>query len=821
MNDADRIFAAKCLLEKLLDENELIVALVMWRPSEARETSLADFAARWGLVRQALVDEFHAYLHHLAGDYLPERAKRLRAHAEEVSARALQQTSRPRLLEFFAGRSDGAATAHVVALVDFQLLRKAAQGGLGEVWLAHDENLNRNLAVKFLKEKLWDQPALRKRFEQEAQITGRLQHPNIIPIFQFGRRQAEDGGVPFYAMPFVEGNTLRELIASFHQERRRGAMDRLALIRLLDAFRSVCQAIAYAHSQGVLHRDLKPENVMVGKFGDVVVLDWGLAKDIRGDGGAAPTDVHPDSKPATENKAIAVARADPPAHVAAVNEDPETHPGTLVGTPVYMAPEQASGNTAAVNERTDIFGLGGILFYLLTDRPPHERRQGESVDEFLFRVATRPSRRACEVERRAAPMLDAICARAMAFEPHERYATASQLAADVERWIVGEPAAGIRESVALKCSRWIVRRQRGVISAGGATFVLLLLAAISWSHWSVSTKEVVEQQLHDSHYAVQVFAKKLLVAAEKLAGDVRFLGESRSAYGLLEARRSGNDSSIREAKRRFDDNLNRYASRRRTLRRAALIDFQGTPPERAALFETSDLGKPIVHQSSDEGLHAAERARGALEQLDDDSVILDKIYLVADSTRNPSQIWPRVRLIAPVFDDKKSLAGAIVIDTQFGIVDPKFAPKEEHENRERDTDWFMMDDAGTTLWSDPGRYFSEKDVPTGRPIVQVIPELAPMFQSGSSAPQELSIEQSGGSGVAVYAGSIFIPYFRPAPRLTIAASTPREPIIAASARRQSSMNNIAAAIASIAAAFALISGTVVMAVVRRSQRCFD
>jgi len=231
----------------------------------------------------------------------------------------------------------------------FQLLGEIARGGMGAVLKGRDPDLGRDLAIKVLLEKHRDHPELVRRFVEEAQIGGQLQHPGIVPVYelgQFGNHR------PYFAMKLVEGRTLAALLTA----RENTAQD---LPRLLDIFEQVCQTLAYAHDRGVIHRDLKPSNVMVGNFGEIQVMDWGLAK-VLSRGGLADD---PPAHPAREAALIWTARNGSDAVISKA--------GSVLGTPAYMAPEQARGDLEQVDERADVFGLGAILCEILTGRPPY------------------------------------------------------------------------------------------------------------------------------------------------------------------------------------------------------------------------------------------------------------------------------------------------------------------------------------------------------------------------------------------------------------------------------------------------------------------
>jgi serine/threonine-protein kinase len=227
----------------------------------------------------------------------------------------------------------------------YQLEEELARGGMGAVWRARDPELGRTLAVKVLREDYRGRPDLGRRFREEAQITGQLQHPGIPPVHEVGTLA---DGRPFFAMKLIKGRTLADLLS----ERSAPAAD---LPRFLGIFEQVCQAVAYAHSKGVIHRDLKPHNVMVGAFGEVQVMDWGLAK-VLGDRGS------PNTGKVEEVSAIVTDRAATPGWAS--------QPGAQLGTPAYMAPEQARGEVDRLDERCDVFGLGAILCVLLIGQPP-------------------------------------------------------------------------------------------------------------------------------------------------------------------------------------------------------------------------------------------------------------------------------------------------------------------------------------------------------------------------------------------------------------------------------------------------------------------
>jgi serine/threonine protein kinase len=320
-----------------------------------------------------------------------------------------------------------------------------ARGGLGEVLTAHQEELDRTVALKRILPEARSEQA-RMRFLREAAITARLQHPGIVPIYGLG--QDDDG--PFYTMPFIRGKTLREAIFEFHQDEslRRDAGPRSLRFReLLQQFITVCNTIGYAHDQGIVHRDLKPSNIMLGQYGETLVVDWGLAKRIGAAGGEAIVEGNvpsPDSSPFD---------------VTAV--------GDILGTRQYMSPEQARGEP--VGHAGDIFSLGLILYEILTGRPAYDTStlpRGLSR-ESLWEARIEPPRSRDPGVPRA---LEKICLKALATRPEGRYASTNALADDVNRWLADEPVTAHGEGWNERLARW-ARRNRAAV--GAVTFALL------------------------------------------------------------------------------------------------------------------------------------------------------------------------------------------------------------------------------------------------------------------------------------------------------------------------------------------------------------
>ena len=325
----------------------------------------------------------------------------------------------------------------------FRLLRPHARGGLGEVFVALDSELHREVALKQILEKHADDPVSRQRFVLEAEVTGGLEHPGIVPVYGLG---TYGSGRPYYAMRFIKGDSLKEAIEQFHADislKNDPGRRSFELRKLLRRFLDVCNAIDYAHSRGVIHRDIKPANIILGKHGETLVVDWGLAK--------------------------AVGRADPSVGEQTIapssSGSSETMPGSALGTPAYMSPEQAAGDLDRLGPRSDVYSLGATLYCLLTGKPPFE---GDDVGEILRKVQRGDFVPPRQLESSLDAALEAVCLKAMANQPGDRYPSCRALADDVERWMADEPVSAWAEPWTRKLSRWLTRHRTGVTGAAAA-----------------------------------------------------------------------------------------------------------------------------------------------------------------------------------------------------------------------------------------------------------------------------------------------------------------------------------------------------------------
>jgi hypothetical protein len=361
--------------------------------------------------------------------------------------------------------ASAASPAELAARVEagrYKPLSFHAEGGLGVVFVAEDGELRRNVALKCMQQAAALDDDARARFLLEAEITSKLEHPGVVPVYGLGRDAA---GRPYYAMRFIHGATLADAVERFHAAAADGSERPVELQRLIRRFVSVCETMAYAHARGVVHRDLKPSNIMLGAYGETLVVDWGLAKRLeRADEGSG--------NPTPE-----------PLRLLLQGDGGRTVPGEVRGSPAYMSPEQARGEWDRIGRASDVYSLGATLYVLLTGRPPYAGRNTYETVEKVKAGACPPPR---AVNPAVPKPLDAICCKAMRFEPGERYAGAAELARDLERWLADEPVTAWREPWALRARRWLRRHQ--TLAAAAAASFLVAFASVAVAGWRLDVK---------------------------------------------------------------------------------------------------------------------------------------------------------------------------------------------------------------------------------------------------------------------------------------------------------------------------------------------
>ncbi len=471
-----------------------------------------------------------------------------------ASLAARRQTRNAQQLDATSATNQGGTTSSADR---FRVLRPHARGGIGEVFVAFDQELNREVALKEIQSRHRSHGSLRERFLREAEITGGLEHPGIVPVYSLGHY---GDGRPFYAMRFIRGDSLKEAIDQFHSPRRTGvppvieaapptaspdaspadlptiiepktsppetqatsSADDVPLVsreafasvefrKLLGRFIDVCQAIEYAHSRGVLHRDLKPGNIMLGKYGETLVVDWGLAK------AAGKDDRFADSEEA----------AFVPSSGSGIEQ---TQQGSVVGTPGYMSPEQAAGKLDQLGPTTDVYSLGATLYHLLTGQAPITSKPRRSstanspamprpaMAELLKRVQQGEFPRPREIGPNVPKPLEAICLKAMSLRPEDRYASSSALADDIEHWLADDPVTVHRETALATAARWVRKHRAWAMSGAAALAVVAVVSSIAavWIN-SARAKVVTAQQAEANQLQIALRNEKLALASAKKA----------------------------------------------------------------------------------------------------------------------------------------------------------------------------------------------------------------------------------------------------------------------------------------------------------------
>ena len=552
----DLLFGLLALHTGMIDQARLVTAFQAW--TLARSRSMADILVEQG----ALDGDSRGLLKALA-------RKHLQMHggdpAKSLAAVRVDNATRDRL----AGIGDseihatlghagtepaGASASDETGAFSigtstsegqrFRILRPHAKGGLGAVFVALDEELHREVALKQIQDRFADDANSRARFLLEAEITGGLEHPGIVPVYGLG---AYGDGRPFYAMRFIRGDSLKEAIADFHAagQREAGPGARgLELQKLLRRFLDICNAIEYAHRRGILHRDLKPGNVMVGRYGETLVVDWGLAKAI----GAAEV-----GSPLEERPLVPVA----------TSGSSETLPGSAIGTPGYMSPEQAAGDISHLGPASDVYSLGATLYCLLTGKPPFEN---DDVGAVLRAVQKGEFPRPRDFDRSISPALEAVCSKAMALKPVDRYASPRALAEDVERWMADEPVSARVEPFGERARRWMRRRRTTVtaasaavlVAAVGMAVVLVVQSKANTELRAANAREVISRRQAQSRFDLAMDAIKTyhtgvsedVLLKEEHFDDLRrkLLHGARDFYGRLgEMLKGQTDTSSRRA----------------------------------------------------------------------------------------------------------------------------------------------------------------------------------------------------------------------------------------------------------------------------------
>lgn len=457
MADRNVLFGVLAVQLGYITPRQMVEALQAWTLDRQvpLETILVD--------KQLLSPQKRAMLAPLVQAHLDEHQGNAGESLQSISMAtpvldALAEMSDPEVQQSLAGLPDGPVARNLDGPVTqphnfgesngtrYMIVRPHAKGGLGEVFVARDLELERDVALKQIQAQQADHRISRARFLLEAEVTGKLEHPGIVPVYGLGTHP--DGRL-FYAMRFIQGDSFKSAIKDFHASPAEIAEHDVDFRKLLGRFVDVCNAIGYAHSRGVLHRDLKPDNVMLGKHGETLVVDWGLAK--------------------VKGRADDVGNGEMLKVSSGVDG---TLPGSAVGTPGYLSPEQAEGKLDQMGPATDIYSLGATLYTLLTGEVTIKSRE---LADVLCRTVKGDFAAPLKVNPHVPAALNAICLKAMAVQPAARYQSCSELADDVERWLAGEPVAAYPEPLRKRAARW-TRKHRTLVTS---TMAMVIVAGVA------------------------------------------------------------------------------------------------------------------------------------------------------------------------------------------------------------------------------------------------------------------------------------------------------------------------------------------------------
>jgi serine/threonine protein kinase len=393
--DRNLLYAMMALRLGLLNTEQMLAGLHAW--TDARSERIESIFFRLGFINES----DHSFL-------------------EGVMARHLKSEGGDESSGPNASPTDSKPTLAWLPMKErYRIVSLYKKGGLGKVSLGYDSELRREVAIKQIRDRFVSHSIFRERFAHEAEVTGQLEHPNILPVYDIG---CSPDGRPFYVMRMVRGDDFKSMIDQVHGKgphwsRENRSEFRKLLLRFLD----VCNAVQYAHGRGILHRDIKPQNIVLGRYGETYLLDWGLAKKFQ----------RAKSEISFEEKAVIIDH----------DIDSASIDGAIIGSPGFLSPEQAKGERDQLSPATDIFGLGATLYYLLTGQPPQadESPEHRVADARVGNFPT-PDQLALDIPRR----LCDICLKAMAFEPQDRYQSADQLRKDLWDWLSDEPLMALK-----------------------------------------------------------------------------------------------------------------------------------------------------------------------------------------------------------------------------------------------------------------------------------------------------------------------------------------------------------------------------------------
>jgi serine/threonine protein kinase len=619
----------------------------------------------------------------------PELLEEVQKRIDEIEPRTGEDTAVPEIGGMATVvEPEGPRNSDVGALVlkqSYRKLRFHARGGLGEIYIADDSELQRDVVLKFIRPKHRDRRDCREQFQLEAEVTARLDHPGVVSVYGFGK--TPDGRL-CYAMRFIQGETLEEYIAKMHsptieQNGKRVNQDpvfaksRTVEFRgLLNQFCTVCNTIAYAHNRGILHRDIKPENIMLGKYDDTLVVDWGLAMPINRDETARASGEHTLMPSSGSDNSSGGSTGGP------------------VGTPAYMSPEQAAG-VVGLGPATDIFSLGATLYKVLTGRAPYT---GDSAREALTKARHANFAKPSEKRNGIPRGLEAICLKAMAVDPDDRYLTGVEMSADIDCWLADQPVTALTDRWYARCGRW-TRHHQGLAQTMLTCFLLVVVGFTVWGTSAVNARDNLVQTRVESLNAEGRFHEHVIVSDfDDLRRDIRLLVARPSLAAMALALENGelSDGQRLETERLFREFMAQnpnYIQVRYLANDAE--GFEKMRMDREVPGAEPELIPPERLQPKGDRGYFRETVKLARNE-----VYLSGIDINREQGRYQ---WDRpvVRAGAPVYDPATSrVLGIVVINIHFGRIIESLEQEETDDLRV-----FVTDEEGRFL-----RFPGQKDV---------------------------------------------------------------------------------------------------------------
>lgn len=530
---------------------------------------------------------------------------------------------------------DAPTTDEVIFSVSqYDYFRFHAKGGLGEVYLAGDKDLHRQVALKFMQKRVEANPDSQGQFNVEGEVAAQLEHPGVVPVYGMGHTS---DGRPFHVMRYIQGETLGDVIDRFHSkdgDEISPAQRSVEYENLVSRFISVCNTIAYAHNRGILHRDIKPDNIMLGKYGETLVVDWGLA---------LPVDRDEVARASGEQTLMPGSGGS--------SSDFSSQRG-VVGTPSYMSPEQATDG-ARMTPASDIYSLGALLYKLITGNTPVE---GSHIREIIRKVRKGDFPPPREANRNVPRALEAVCLKAMATDPKDRYETALELKADLERWRADGLVTAYQESPIERVSRW-ARYNRKWTHTAAATLLAILVATTSWltSTWN-HHRDLIDQQLENLEAKADVEKAMLLRDFRTLQQDAQFLS-SRPPLREIESEQEITQQTKEDLALSFQD----FLAVNPSYMQARFLDQTGMEIVRV---DRTQPGSEVTIKESAELQNKGDR-KYFLEtiQLERGEVYLSKLEL---NQEHGKKQWgfPVIRAAVPVWSGENPI-GIVIINMHF------------------------------------------------------------------------------------------------------------------------------------------------------------